>query len=346
MKKKRLIHHARLLLGGCFTALSLTACSSDNDGAAAESSVAIATLEGKISDAQPVTRTHLYNGEDNLEGGDVTGSDLKTVFDVGDLIYASLSYEHDGQVHPYYFMGGNTFVSTNSPLIFNKDASPSQHLIAFYRGDLKRRLNHGLTFEVPQDQSTEQKHQSGEFIYGHAALTQANVDANNFPTLTFYHKTARIILRIQCPSGTGYDVAKISKVEIGNGQIFRRGTVKLDESTGDATINVLNAASSSTYSGTNSGYITAYRRIKSQPTSGDHSEMWASIVFPPQSLAATSNFFKVTYDAGGSANPDGKVYYFHLLKDASFTDSNKKPYLENHAYYYTVTVGDHSARQK
>lgn len=346
MRKRIFIHSTWLLLGGCFLALSLSACSSEADAGDVEEGIAIATLEGQIGDALPVTRTHISNGEAG-EGGDVNGSDLKTVFDVGDLIYASLSYEHDGQVHPYYYMGGNTFVSTNSPLIINKNASPSQHLIAFYRGDLKRRLNHGLSFDVLQDQSTEYNHQASEFIYGHAALTSSNVDVNtNFPELTFYHKTARIILRIQCPSGTGYDVSKISKVEIGNGVIYRRGTVKLDESTGDATINVLNAASSSVYSGTNSGYITAYRRIKSAPTSGAHSEMWASIVFPPQSIAATSNFFKVTYDGGDTGGHAAKTYYFHLLKDASFTDSNKKPFLENHAYYYAVTVGDHSAIQK
>ena len=190
----------------------LTACSSSDDTAEDTGNlVTLETLKAEVdSDVDGVTRVKMGDND-----GTANGEDLRTYFENGDRIYASVTFEHDGMQHCYVHSGGGIFNSTNSPLQFS--TTKNQHLIAFYRGDYestgahRQRLRNGYTFMVPTDQSNEKGtkanpgFEDGEFLYAHHEVDNTILDANGWPTLQFKHKTSRIILRVHLIDDTAVD---------------------------------------------------------------------------------------------------------------------------------------------
>lgn len=196
----------------------LLGCSASDDETADDDIGIVSTLMANVEDNEAITRVHIADKDgayqDAEDVASTTGIDLKTTFDNGDFIYASLSFERDGKQHPYVYSSGGIFTSTYSPLKFEirEEADKKQHLMAFYRGDYaangdhRKELRNGYTFMVPTNQSTEKGTKNapgfmdGEFLYAHTWIDADNTttDAlgNLVPKMTFKHKTARIILRV------------------------------------------------------------------------------------------------------------------------------------------------------
>ena len=350
----------------------LTACSSDDEQKDDSHMVTLqginATIEGTSDE---VTRLHIGTNSQTADG-----EDLKTYFDTNDKIYCSVTFEHDGTQHPYNHTGGGTFASTTSPLQF--DNTKNQHLIAFYRGDYestgahRRRLRNGYTFTVPTDQSSEQGtytypgFMDGEFLYAHTDITADMVGEGKYPSLTFKHKTSRLILRVHLISdtavdddgtviGTKYKADNVSAAyfgcnsgNTGNGSTptvtnSRQNVTYMDQSTSangliytNSVVTLDENTASATYGNVTLNTITSgsnnYRKVlKGLRRQKGDKEVWFTVVFPPQTFSAPSyGFFNVVFKKEGGSNEN---YLFPLLI--------QRVCEEGKVYYYDVLIGSH-----